>query len=176
MKKLNYQLYIASAGKAHTKDNNNLYLDGEFEERKIKSITSIATENETLLEKPDVDEDLIEYLEGHKEIEFNNNESCLEETFVVDSASKWGRLDYIRTTSIGLECVGIGIIPVFKNAMYQILIFPEGSTGRIPDFDDNIYIITMKETVRVYKKLSADNTWADGIIVPSSKYEVVPAE
>ena len=31
MKKLNYQLYIAGAGKAQTKDDNNLYIGGEFE-------------------------------------------------------------------------------------------------------------------------------------------------
>lgn len=68
MKKLNYQVYALKAGKAGTKDDNNLYIDGEIEGGKIKSIESVSTENESLIQKPDVDEDLIEYLEQHKEV------------------------------------------------------------------------------------------------------------
>ena len=41
MKKLNYQVYALKAGKAGTKDDNNLYIDGEIEGGKIKSISSI---------------------------------------------------------------------------------------------------------------------------------------
>lgn len=108
MKKLNIQVYQGNPSGLVTKDNNNLFIQGDVQYSTgagtiVKSVTSIKNSNGDEIMSGgggDIDPDIVEYLEEHPEIKYD--ERCGLMSYY-DFTQEWGEQMYMAMTSNDIQ-------------------------------------------------------------------------
>jgi len=167
MKKINVQVYELGGGKSENQDNNNLYIDGIVENGKIKTIEKIEDKDSVLLEQPDVDENLIEFLEKYPEIKSDGNDIWVE----VVISDDYGILAEFTTDGIDEEiyCGYFDVDPHSESMNYI-----SNYTAIIPSGTIIYNVVGYEETYTV--TLTSDILVDDpgmGVSIPKSKYTYV---
>lgn len=185
MKKLNIQVYQGDPSGLVTKDNNNLFIEGDVQYSTgagtiVKSVTSIKNSNgEEIMSGGgggDLDPDVVEYLEEHPEIGFN--ETCgLITSYDIDSTMDTGALGiYFAMSSDTITdgvYLGSAYTPIedYPATAFYSYTFKPGSICLCKSADErtNKYNITFTEDVTIndFDSLHGGGT---PILVPSSKF------
>jgi hypothetical protein len=146
MKRLNYNVYMLGGGKSNNADNNNIYIEGEIWDGKIKTITKIDVDNSTALEKPDVNDDVMDVINGDRHIESRNNSGNTELIYVYDYNEVKDNIDDIKYYSPSLIS---GSTNVCNYMNLGLRVFVAFNAGLIIEHVPNIVGSQQSGTVRV---------------------------